>query len=257
MKRIFYYIAFSLTALIVGSCGKKDNYDPPSQTIRGIIVDAETGQNMKFEVSGDNGNPTGTRIKMLELSWSENPTPFYVGTMQDGTYNNSRVFAGRYKISAEGPFVSLVQTGATPVVKSQTVEVKGGVTTVNFEVEPLLRVEWVGEPVLNAIGSITVQVRVTRGTANPGFQGNVTDIDLFINNTKYVGSNNFDNRYSTRAGYTGTNGNLKLGQTISITTTGVLPTKRNYYLRVGARTAQTVDGQRLYNYNEPKMVTIP
>ena len=258
MKRVFYYIAFGIVTLVATSCGKEDNYPAPSETVRGNIVDAATGRNLQGEVSGESGTTaTGTRIKMLELSWSDNPTPFYIGTKQDGSYNNTRVFKGRYKMSAEGPFVSLVQTGATPVDNSQTVEVKGGVTTVNFQVEPLLRIEWVGEPVLNPNGSVTVQVRVTRGTANPAFLGNVTDIDLFLSNTKYVGSNNFDNRFSTRRSYSGTTGNDVLGQTLTITTTGVLPGKRNHYLRVGARTALTVDGQRLYNYNEPKMITIP
>ncbi|MBC7913857.1 MAG: DUF3823 domain-containing protein [Pyrinomonadaceae bacterium] len=256
MKRIYYYIALCFAALTIASCKEVDNYGPPSETLRGTVIDAGTGKPLQGEVSGENG--TGTRIKMLELSWSDNPTPFYVATMQDGSFNNTKIFAGKYKMSAEGAFVSLIQPGATPPVdQSQTVDVKG-VTTVNFSVEPLLRVEWVGEPVLNSDGTITAKAVVTRGTTNPAFQGNVTDINLYINNTKYVGNNNYDNRFSKTTGYSATNGNAVLGQTLTITTIGgAVPTKRDFYLRVGARTALTVDGQRVYNYNEPKLITIP
>lgn len=258
MKRIFYQLALSISVIAAGSCAKEiDNYAGPTETLQGKIVDAGTGENVQSEVSGENG--TGTRIELRELSWSENPTPLYLATKQDGTYSNTKVFAGRYKISADGAFVPLVQTGATPVDKSQTVDVKGGVTTVDFTVEPFLRLEWVGDPVLNADGTLTVKVKITRGTANPAFQLNVTDINLYINSFKYVGNNanSFDARYSNRVAYTGTAGNNLLGQTISITTTGgALPKKRDWHLRVGARTTYPNNG-RPFNYSTVRTVAVP
>jgi hypothetical protein len=252
MKRILYYIAFGLAAVTAGSCTKTDNYPAPDQVLQGTITDLATGQNIQSEVSGDNGS--GTRIKLLETSWSSNPTPLYLATKQDGTYINTKVFAATYKISAEGAFVPLVQTGATPVDQSQTVEVKGGTTTVNFKVEPFLRVEWVGSPVLNANGTITVQVKVTRGTANAAFQNNISDITLFVNSSPYVGNNNYDNRYVAKLTYTGNAANAVLGTTLTLTTTGGVLPKKDYYLRVGSRTDY---GLKQYNYSEPKMVTVP
>lgn len=257
MKRIFYYIAFGLTVITADSCSKTDNYGAPSETLQGKIIDAGTGKTVQGEVSGENG--TGTRIELRELSWSETATPLYLATMQDGTYNNTKVFAGKYKISADGAFVPLVQTGTTPVDKSQTVEVRGGITTVDFTVEPFLRVEWIGEPVVNPNGTITAKFKVTRGTDNPAFQLNVTDINLYVNNFKYVGNhaNSFDARYSNRVAYSGTNGSALLGQTLTVTTIGgALPGKRNLYIRVGARTTYPNNG-RPFNYNEIKEVAIP
>ncbi len=256
MKRIYFYIAFCLIGVTAGSCSKLDNYDAPEETIKGAVIDASTGKPLQGEASGEVG--VGTRIKLLELSWSDNPTPYYVATKQDGSFTNTKIFKGKYKISAEGAFVSLVQpTAAPPVDKSQTLEIQG-ITEVNFSVEPLLRVEWVGEPVLNADGTITVKATVTRGTTNAAFQGNVTDINVYINNTQYVGNNNYDNRYSRLTAYSGTTGNAVLGTTLTFTTIGgAVPTKRDFYLRVGARTAQTVDGLRAFNYTEPKKITIP
>jgi hypothetical protein len=258
MKNIFYYIMVSVALITAGACSKKvDNYAAPDQTLRGRIIDAGTGKNVPGEVSGENG--TGTRIELRELSWSDNPTPLYLATMQDGTYNNTKIFAGHYKISADGAFVPLVQTGANPVDKSKEVDIQGGVTEVDFSVEPFLRIEWVGEPVLNTNGTVSVQFIVTRGTNNPNYQLNVTDINLYVNRLPYVGSNanSFDPRYSTRVSYSGTDGNNLLGKTLTFTTSGgALPNKRDWFVRVAARTTFPNLG-RPYNYNEVKTIPVP
>ncbi|MCH5598948.1 DUF3823 domain-containing protein [Niabella ginsengisoli] len=223
--------------------------------MKGRIIDATTGENVQSEVSGENG--VGTRIELRELSWSDNPTPMYLATKQDGTYINTKIFSGNYKISADGAFVPLVQTGTNAVDHSQTVDVKSGTTEVNFTVEPFLRIVWEGEPVLNADGTVTVKVKITRGTADPDYQLNVTDINLYVNNFEYIGNNNFDARYSNRRSFGGTDGNDLLDQTLTITTTGgALPGKRTLYLRVGARTTYPNNG-RPYNYNEVKSINIP
>jgi hypothetical protein len=257
MKHTFYHIILGAALITTGACSKVDNYAAPDQTIQGRIIDAATGKNVLGEVSGENG--TGTRIELRELSWSDNPTPQYLATRQDGTYINTKIFAGNYKISADGAFVPLVQTGPNPVDKSQNVDIKGGVTTVDFTVEPFLRLEWVGEPVLNSDGTVSVKVIVTRGTTDANYQLNVTDINLYINPYPYVGANanSFDARYSTRVAYTGTNGNNLLGQTLTITTTGgALPKSRDWFVRVAARTTFPNLG-RPYNYNEIKKIAIP
>lgn len=256
MKQIIYSAAFFLLVITAGSCAKLDNYAPPAETLQGRIIDAGTGENVPAEVSGENG--TGTRIELREISWSDNPTPMYLATKQDGTYTNTKVFAGRYIISADGAFVPLVQTGPNPVDKSQTVDVSGGVTTVDFTVEPFLRIEWVGEPVVNADSTVTVNVRVTRGTDNPDYQLDVTDINLYVNNYEYVGNNgnSFDARYSTRTAYAGTAGTTLLDSTLTIKTSGKLPGNRNWYVRVGARTSFPNNG-RPFNYSTVKMVTLP
>lgn len=253
MKKILYIIAISMIVGVGSSCKKIDNYPAPQETLTGSVVDAVTGKTVQTEVGGN-----GTRVKLLEISWSNNPTPFYFSSMQDGTFNDTKLFAGRDIVSVEGPFVPLVQTdatGKTIVDQSQTVDIKG-VTTLKFSVEPFLRVEWIGEPVYNAAtGNITATFKFTRGTGNPNFQQNVSDVFLFVNPNTYVGNNNYDNRYSQRTVYSGTNGNAQLGQTITLTTNGgMLPGKRQYFLRVGARVAY---GLNYYNYTEVKTVTVP
>lgn len=247
MKRILYTLMVGTSLLTVFSCKKIDNYDGPTETLQGRIIDAGTGQNVQSEVSGDNGN--GTRIKLLEISWSSNPTPLYLATKQDGTYTNTKVFKATYNMIAEGAFVPMDLAGAD---KTQTVKVQGGTTTVDFTVDPFLRVDWVGEPVINSNGTVSVQVKVTRGTSNPAYQLNITNLALFLCPYEYVGNNNYDPRYSTVLTYSGTTGNAIVGQTITLTSTGALPQK-DWYLRVGSRIAY---GTNRYNYSTIKSIAI-
>jgi hypothetical protein len=253
MKKTIYYMVAGLSMIMTSACHKIDNYPGPTETLNGKIIDKGTGQNVQSEISGDNG--AGTRIKLLEISWSSNPTPLYLAGMQDGTYNNSKVFAATYKMTAEGAFVPMVQTdgtGATIVDQSQTVQVKGGTTTVNFTVEPFLEVQWVGTPVYNGDGTMTVQCKIIRGTANAAFQQEITDLWLFVSPTQYVGNNNYDPRYSTHIAYTGLTGNAIIGNTITLTTIGGALPKKDWYLRVGSRINY---GLKQYNYNEVKELT--
>lgn len=247
MKRILYTLTAGFILWTAASCKKTDNYDGPTETVQGRIIDAGTGQTVQSEVSGDNGN--GTRIRLLEISWSSNPTPLYLATRQDGTYSNTKVFKATYNMIAEGAFVPMDLTGAD---KTQTVDVKNGNTTVDFTVEPFLRVEWMGEPVYNANGTVSVQVKVTRGTANTAYQQNITNLALFACPYEYVGNNNYDARYSTIVTYSGTTGNAIAGQTMTLTTTGTLP-KKDWYLRVGSRVAF---GTNRYNYSTIKMMAV-
>jgi hypothetical protein len=248
MKTTFYIVTCFLL-IISFSCSKIDNYTAPSQTLTGMVMDATTKQPVQTEAG-----QSGTRIKLLETSWSDDPTPQYLASKQDGSYNDNKLFAGTYIATAEGAFAPMIQTdanGDTTVDNSQTIEIKGGTTTVDFSVEPFLNVEWVGDPVINTDGSITAQVKITRGTSNPNYQQSLTDMFLFVSNTQYAGNNNYDPRYSNQLSL----GDSVLNQTISITTKGgALPGKRDYFLRVGAR----IDyGLKQYNYNEPVSVSIP
>ncbi|HVW98361.1 MAG TPA: DUF3823 domain-containing protein [Mucilaginibacter sp.] len=254
MKKIIYSMALSIAAIVTCSCHKIDNYPAPSETLQGNIVNIRTGKNVQSELAGNNGN--GTRIKLLEISWSSNPTPLYLSGKQDGTYINTKVFAATYKMTAEGAFVPMVQTdgsGQTTVDQSQIVKVQGGTTTVNFKVDPFLEVEWVGEPVLNSDGTITVQCKVNRGTTDPNFQQDITDLWLFVSPTEYVGNNNYDPRYSTHVAYAGTTGDAITGNTITLTTSGGALPKKDLYLRIGSRINY---GLKQYNYNEVKVVTV-
>lgn len=249
--KILKYVILSLVMFIGLAACEVDNYEGPKETFMGKFIDKQTKEPFQTAI----GTP-GIRIRMMEYSWSETPTPYDMYCKQDGTFNNTKVFAGEYGVLPEGAFVSL---------KEETIKIKGTVEK-TFEVEPLLRVKWVGEPVLNANGTVTVQVEITRGTDNASFQQALQEVWLFVNETDYVFSGSHSPNHSTRltgAAQVGT-----LGTTLSITsgqpsgpgtgkTQNYFPKySRKYFIRVGARTNTTILGQsNIYNYSTIKEIT--
>jgi len=250
MKKIFYYTAFCLAVAAFSSCSKVDNYAPPSSTLSGSTVDEGTGEGLQTEIGGG-----GTRVKLLEISYGPNPVPQYFQSKQDGTFNNTKLFAATYKVSVEGPFVPLVRTDNSGTVvsdSSQTITLKGS-ATVNFKVQPFLRVTWIGKPVLNADKTVTVQFKLARGTRDADYQQQITDVNLYVSNTQYDGNNNYDPRYSVTQTFSSQHQtDSLLSNTLTLTTKGGALPAQDVYFRIGAR----IDaGLRQYNYSTPMSVS--
>jgi hypothetical protein len=245
-----------LSLLIVAgySCTKIDNYPAPSDTITGSTVDEVTGNTVQTEIGGG-----GTRVKLLETSYSANPVPIYFQSRQDGTFNNTKVFAATYKVSVEGPFVPIVQTDSVGNVvsdSSQTIVLKGS-ATLTFKVQPFLRITWVGKPVFNADSTVSVQVQISRGTNNINYQQPITNINLYVSNTLINdGNNNYDQRFSTFTAISQAKSDsiLNLHQIVTLKTTGGALPQQDVYFRVGARINAGLDE---YNYNTPVLVPYP
>ena len=91
MKRIFTYIPVLAAAVIAASsCSlfQLDNAEGPKETIKGKVVDVETGE----PVLTDQGSE-GIRVRLTELSYGENAThnpDFYC--RPDGTFQNTKIF---------------------------------------------------------------------------------------------------------------------------------------------------------------------
>jgi hypothetical protein len=254
MKKLFYYTAFCLVIVAGNSCSKVDNYAAPSDTITGSTVDEGTGNTLQTEVGGG-----GTRVKLLETSYSSTPTPFYFQSMQDGTFNDNKIFAATYKVSVEGPFVPLVVTDSTGAVvsdSSQTIVLKSS-ASLKFKVQPFLRIDWVGTPVYDAdSGRVSVQIKISRGTKDPAYQLNVTDLNLYTSNTQINnGNNNYDPRYSKLQSFTTTaQSDSLLSHTITLTTADKNIVTQDVYFRVGARINAGLDE---YNYTTSILVKHP
>jgi len=240
----------------MSSCKDWDNYEEPSQTLEGEIVDTN-GDPVYTELGGG-----GIRIKMLELSWSDNPTPYEFFAMQNGTFRNTKIFKGEYNIEPQGPFVPLVRTDSLGNVikdESKTVEING-VTEVNFEVEPFLNIELVSDAeVADDTSSFSVEVRVTRGTSNPDFQQELTDMYLFVNHSsRYVGDNNFNSQLSPRLRSRQANAALDSVITLTAPNFGGLDVRGTYYYyRVAAKIDESVAGLQRYNYSKVDSVLVP
>jgi hypothetical protein len=237
-------------AAAVSSCSKIDNYPAPSDNITGSTIDEATGATLQTEIGGG-----GTRVKLLETSYSANPTPIYFQSMQDGTFNDTKIFAATYKVSVEGPFVPVVQTDAVGNLlsdSSQNIVLKN-TATLNFKVQPFLRITWVGTPVVNSDGTVTAQFKIARGTNNSTYQLPITDVNLYVSNTQINdGNNNYDPRVSLLKTFDATKTDSLLTNTLTITTMGGALPLQDVYFRVGARINA---GLNEYNYSTPVMVS--
>jgi len=252
--KFLIYTLIAIGCLSGTSCKKYDNYKEPDQTLTGTLIDVTTGKPIQLQ-------PGGAVIRLEELSWAEKtgaaviPQDFNV--KPDGTFNNTKLFSGSYlAYPFNGPFVPYYSTDSgNPLDKRQKVEIQGGSTTIEFQVEPLLKVEWVGQPVLNADKTVTVSFRFSRGTSNSFYIRDVDQAWLYISNVPYLGDNTRDPNLSNSIVYSGTSGNTALGTTVSLTSKLPLGNARTYYLRVGARTKDNI-GQR-FNYTDVKSIDVP
>lgn len=245
---------FSYIVLLLGlfcACTKYDNKEQPAGVLQGVITDSITGQGFQTQV-GDNG----IRFKMVDKLYAASPTPWYFSTQLDGAFQCALVPAGTYQVIPQGPFEPLIQLGASgDTVRDASVTLAiNGTVTQNFTVVPFLVVTWIGEPVVNGDSTITVQFRVDRGTTNPAYQQNISNIYLFVNTSSdNVGDNNYDARYTVSI----QDPNTQAGQIITVTTPALPFKNADYYLRAGARIDYSVDGVNRYNYSTVLRVKIP
>jgi hypothetical protein len=253
MKNIFSVLSACMICLLATGCVKNDNFAAPDADVKGVLTDASTGQPYQ-------SGPNDERLYLLQTDYTAGtPIPFYWNIQPNGLFENSQVFAGSYKIyPTDGAFVPLVYTSNGTIVDngSKNIQVAAKQTTaVNFTVTPFLKVEWVGDPVINANGTVTINCRFSRGTTDPLWTFNVTDVFFYISNTQFVSNGVYDNTLSTDVTYAGTAGNTLLGTTVSITSKAALPPHQGYFLRVGARTADNIN--KRHNYTAPLSLPIP
>ena len=115
MKKLSNYIVILIIAL-TSSCSI-DNYEEPGETVYGEIIDINTGKPIRTAVYD-------CMIQLEDLSWSDSPAPMTFTSKPDGTFLNTKVFRGKYRVTpVYGPFIP---------VEGKEVEIKGK-TQVSFK----------------------------------------------------------------------------------------------------------------------------
>jgi hypothetical protein len=245
MKKIHYILGLLTiaTGTLFVSCGV-DNYDLPDATLTGTVTDIITGKPLITE------QPDGFRVRNEEISWSDNPLQEHFWGKADGTYRNTKMFPGKYRITlVEGPFVQ-----PEPVI----VDLKSNQTvTQNFTVTPYVSFSDVSiEKYVPAGDSVKVTFKLSRNA------GTIKDYRIFATDqTPLVGMTYFDSKFSDPHYWTSTyeekknpDGtgtgifewvdrdnskaiwtltNADLGTTITATLKGYVPGHK-YWIRIGA-----------------------
>ncbi|MDR3095418.1 MAG: DUF3823 domain-containing protein [Bacteroidales bacterium] len=236
MKTIHYItglLTIAASTLLV-SCGV-DDYAVPDAALSGTVKDAITGNPLITE------QPNGFQVRNEELSWSDNPRQEHFWGKADGTYKNTKMFPGHYRISlVNGPFVPPAP---------QEVDLKSGQTaTLDFTVTPYVTITDFNV-VKSGSDEVTVTFKVSKNA------GTIKDYRIFATDqTPLVGINYFDSKYS----------NIKIGDdeiaAISLTDADlgqtITATRNNYksgkyWIRVGVCCNES--GGR-YNLTEVKEI---
>ncbi|MDR1121700.1 MAG: DUF3823 domain-containing protein [Dysgonamonadaceae bacterium] len=203
-----------LFAVILFSSCEIDNYDEPDGILTGRIIDAITGNPVLTE------QPQGFRIRYEEISWSETPTAQFFWGKADGTFNNNKLFTGKYRITpVEGAFV-------TPDPKETDVS-SGKTATVDFTVTPYISFSNVS--IVKEGNSVRATFTMSRNVESAALQ----DYRVFATAAApYVGTQLFDNDVSTVA--VGIN-ESNLDVPVSVLLPENFVSGKTYYIRVGAR----------------------
>src|ERR1700694_2090890 len=118
-------ILLGLSLLMAGSsCIKRDNYPGPNASLQGSLF--QDGTSSKNTVQTCTGN---FNIRLEQLNWSATPVPQDIPVKYDGTYQNTELFSGHYRVSLKG--------GAFWPVAPKEMDISKG-TKFNFQLTPYL-----------------------------------------------------------------------------------------------------------------------
>lgn len=179
MKNFLYTLLVGgVSVLLVSSCMEVDNFDAPSEHLTGNIIDVTTGTN----ILADQGE---AHVRIWEKSFSINPSPRNIPVKQDGTYNNTKLFAGTYDLAAEGPWWPIDTLRNIPI---------GGKVTQNFEVTPYLKITnfsaVLDGDTLRVEGRLAAPAIPSYNASRGDVMPQVMDIRCFISTLQFCGSGN-------------------------------------------------------------------
>ena len=221
MKKILLFYVF---VALLASC-KVDTYPLPSETLTGRLITAD-GQPLLTE------QPNGFRIQLKEIvNGQPSYSPQYFWGKADGSFNNSKIFAGEYIIQpVEGAFLDV-----DPV----QVDIKGGRTEINFEVVPFLTIM---ADISTSGPDLIVRYRIQKA---PG-AGKIMTARLLVSKwNPNVGMNRVD--YETTRDLSQTDDGTIVITTYQDKIQDVFENGVTYYIRVAALAANT-SGR--YNFSE-------
>lgn len=223
MKKILLLFAVALLGITFYSC-EKDNLEGPDATFTGELRDRKTGELISQEISD------GSRVYYIEQGWGDNPPVQNMVIKKDGTFSNSMIFSGSYKV--------IMNRGNYVPLDTLDMRIKPGKNFQVFEVNPYLRIL---EPEISISGrKVIARFKLEQVTSNKVYR-----ISLFAHSHIDVSNKlNIINR-TEELDRSITDGEaFELSINLDENTSTLVPGK-SYYFRIGA---QSHGNETKYNY---------
>lgn len=239
MKKFIYSLLFGTSALLMASCMEVDNFDAPDCHFYGKIIDSTTGEG----IVSDRGD---CHIRIWEVSYKVNPGSQDLVVKEDGTFNNTKLFAGTYDMVPEGSWwaADTIRMGI------------GNKTSQNFEVTPYLKVFDFKTELVGTTLTMSCRLDAPKTEGLP----QITEIRPFLSLNNFCGASNCIGYYNTNTFKINV---MKTWDKIekaedgkSLTYTVEVPVKPGYiyFARMGARVK---DKFEKYNYTEIVKIEVP
>jgi hypothetical protein len=234
MKKLISNFLLGASILLVSACSKIDNYDGPNSSFQGRIIDATTHAN--YLTSGNR-----VQMKLEQISWSATPTPQYIPSKFDGTFQDTKLFKGTYNITPFG--------GAFwPVYEPFKMNIQSG-SSHDFELTPYITIKNFSHTLTGTTLTLTFDFEAPIPAGLP----TIIDAQPYVNTTKLVGAGASIRDYSEvhafaiNKEYT----DLTAAQrTVTLTVPDLIP-GRTFFVRVGVRLKDS-----LKNYNISEIVQV-
>lgn len=239
MQKIIKGLMIGLSVVTMAACTKTDNYPGPDAGFGGVVKDKTDPKGGSFVVE-----TAGFQIRLEELSWSATPAPQTIPAKPDGTFMDTQLFSGHYRVTPMG--------GAFWPVDPIELDIKkGNNNNQEFAVTPYLKIVNYSAQVNGTTLTMKFQLEAPVKENLP----TILDAQPFVNTTPFVGSG------ATIADYTRdhkTNINSKwddsmVGKVFEITVPNMIK-GRQYYVRAGVRVD---DSYKQFNLSEIVKIQIP
>lgn len=232
MKKILFICLILWLTYSFSSC-EKDNMDGPDATFSGELRDKKTGELIPQEISD------GSRVYFIEMGWGDTPPVQNMLIKKDGTFSNSMIFSGDYKI--------IMNRGNYVPLDTIDFKIKKGKNFQVFEVNPYLRIL---EPEVYLNGrTVVAKFKMEQVTSNKVYR-----ISLFAHSHIDV-----SNKLNIVNKTLNVDRQISDGESFELSVnlddySSVLKSGQSYYFRIGA---QSHGNETKYNYAASVKIDIP
>lgn len=236
MKSLIIKMLLGIAITAIAACTKIDNYPEPDASFEGNLV-ASTGGNLLTSQGS-------TQIRLEQVSWSANPSPQEIPSKFDGTFRDTKLFKGSYKVIPKG--------GAFwPIRDTLRVDI-GKDTKHDFQVTPYLLIKNFSATLTGTTLTLKYNLEAPVATGMPA----ILETQPYVNTTKLVGAGasirDFSDVHKKPINKEWAN-MTDADKAITIDVPDMLP-GRTFFVRVGV---SLNDSYRSSNFSEIVQINVP